>query len=164
MAQSPGSTDWPAVVHQLDRGDLARVGKPLLPQRNDAVLHGDEVAVTEIPGGAVAARPAVVVRVKLDEALPAIANHVDGQEAHLALQLALDVCDEGSAGFHRRGIDDDGARAGRAGRDWLLSAQLINFSPQCRDLVRLRTGTGSEEAAETEEQNGERRGDDRGNS
>ena len=46
----------------------------------------------------------------------------------------------------------------------LRSAQLIDFSPQRRDLVRLRTGTRSEEAAETEKQNGEGRGDDRGNS
>jgi hypothetical protein len=130
------------------------------------VLHGDEVAVTEVAGRAVAARAAVVVRVELDEALTAVANHVDGQQAHLALQLTFDVFDDGRAGFDRSGIDraGNGGRAGRAGRSCRLRpAKLINLSPQCCDLACVGTGSSPEEAAETEEKNGERRGDDRGN-
>ena len=68
---------------------------PFLAERDDAVLDGDEVALAEIPGRAVAARPVIVVRVELDEAGAAIAQQVERQQPHLVLQLALDIGDYG---------------------------------------------------------------------
>ena len=70
IAQSPGcdfdvrvarvddacAGDRPALVADLDRRDRARLAAVACPaERDDAVLDGDEVAVAEIAGGAVAA-------------------------------------------------------------------------------------------------------------
>ena len=114
IAQSPGSTSTCAspvstiraararpLYIDLDRGDPARLRH--IAERHHAVLHGDEVAVAEIAGGAVVARAGRVVGIHLDEALAALAQHADRQQAHLGLQLALDVGDDRGAalGVHR---------------------------------------------------------------
>src|SRR6185503_15997325 len=79
----------------LDVLDTARPAALVrLVERHDAVLDGDEVAVAEISGGAVAGLPGAVDRVQLDEALAPIAQQAHRKEAHLALNLTLDLIDE----------------------------------------------------------------------
>ena len=142
------------MIESIRRGS----GGVFLPQRDDAVLDGDEVAVAEISGGAVAARPVVVVRVQLDEALPALAQQRERQQAHLDLQLALDVGDERRPAFvvHRRRRRWR-PRAGRAGGPVsFLFAEQSDFGAQ-RGIPDLAVGTlpGGEIVAEPGEKDGE---------
>src|SRR4029453_4710316 len=124
-----------------------RLDRAVLAERDDAVLDGDEVAVAEIPCCAVAARSLVVVRVELDEALTTIANEVDGQEAHLASQLAFHVLHDCRAIRFSRVADRERIDAGGAGRCWRLGFQPFDFSAESGDFFRLRTRTRREEAA-----------------
>jgi len=139
--------DGAAFVHQLDRRDLARLDRSVLAERDDAVLDGDEVTIAEVARRSVAARSFVVVRVELDEALATIANEVDGQQPHLAPQLAFHVLHDCRAIGFGRVADRQRIDAGRAGRCRGLGFQPFDFSAEGGDFFRLRTGARREEAA-----------------
>ena len=82
-------------VHpDLDRRDLVALAPILIVERDDRVLDGDEVAVAEIPGGAVARFARRVVGVQLDEAFLPIAQQADRHQSHFALELPLDLFDQ----------------------------------------------------------------------
>ena len=115
IAQSPGSTSaraspestsralmsWPLYI-SFTEVMLPRFRLPFLAERDDAMLDGDEVALAEIPGRAIAARPVVVVGVELGEARAAFAKEVEGQQPHLVLQLPLHVGDDAKRVTYRR--------------------------------------------------------------
>jgi len=148
-------TDGLALVHQLDGGDLFGVGGAFLPEGDDAVLDGDEVAVAEVTGGAVAARTPIVVGVQLDETLAALADERQRQQTHLGLELALHVLREGRTpvvvGPHRVGRNGNAARPGGGRR--LDLAELSYFSAQNGDLLLgIDSRASGEKTAEAEEQ------------
>ena len=95
-----------ALVAHLDRHDPPRLAAvDRLVEGDDAVLDGDEVAVPEVPGRAVAGLAEVVVGVQLDEAVPPLAQQAHRHQAHLALELALDLLDHRA--LRRTGRGDD---------------------------------------------------------
>ena len=81
-----------ALVHDLDRDDPARrLPFIVAPQRDDAVLDGDEVAVAEIAGRAIVGLAHVVGRVELDEARAAVAEQLQRGQTHFFLKFLLDL-------------------------------------------------------------------------
>jgi hypothetical protein len=74
-------------------------------ERNHTMLHRDEVPLAEISSRAVAGLAEVVLGVQLDEALAPFAEQPHGHEAHLALELTLDL-------VHERALLRSGRRHG----------------------------------------------------
>src|SRR4029450_12741385 len=123
----------PSVERELDRRDPARAG--IVAERDDGVLHRDEVPVAEIAGGAVVARAGDVVRVELDETLTALAEQADGHQPHFAAQLLLDVGDErGAAAIVHAGDGRLGRSAGGAGLG-ALALERPDLRPERREVV-----------------------------
>ena len=93
-----------AAVDDLDRHDLAPARSIVVfGEHDDGVLHGDEVPVAQVSGGPVVGLAEVVVGVELDEARTPIAQQLNGEESHLALQLLFDFGDDLGAGRVARG-------------------------------------------------------------
>ena len=84
-----------AAIHDLHRRDLPRaLAVVFVLERHHGVLHGDEVSVTQVAGGAIVGLPEVVGRIELHEARAAIAQQVNREQPHLVLQLRLDLRDD----------------------------------------------------------------------
>jgi hypothetical protein len=149
-------------VRELDRHDAPRVRDRFLPERDDAVLDGNEVAVAQVPGRAVAARSLVVVGVELDEAFAALAQQRERQQPHLGLELLLHVGDDRRAILVHRHHPVGGAPGGAGGLVQIVPAQELDFRAELGQAVRaVGVLAGTEVVAQAEEDDGE---DDRQNS
>ena len=119
------------------------------------MLHGDEVALPQVAGRPVVARSGGIVRIHLDEALPALAQQADRHQPHLGLQLLLDVGDEGGPVVIVEG--DRSLIGGPSARAQDLRVvpltERADFGPQRGNLVILagRRLARRQEAAETKE-------------
>ena len=81
------------LVAERDRRHVALDPVALVVEHDHAVLDGDEIPVPQVPGGPVAFLAEAVDRVQLDEAGAPLAQQPHRHEAHLALELSLDLCD-----------------------------------------------------------------------
>ena len=143
-AQSPGSTStlaspesttaagtaFPLIISFTD--SIRRPSSMLACSATTRVLHGDEVPAAKVARRAVVAPAPVVVRVQLDEAAAAVAEQPHGHQAHLALQLALDLFHHGRARDAAPRLGRDGGHAAGARR---LRAPLV--ADRARHLVHL---------------------------
>src|SRR6188768_509276 len=146
-----------ALVHELHGRDLAALGS--VAERDDAVLHRNEVTVPEVPGRAVVAGARGVVGIHLDETLPPLAQEADRQEAHLGLQLVLDIGHERGAAVIVHGRRDRLDAAAGAGNAGPLPPERADFGTELGYLVVVVGGgvARCEQTAEAEEEDGGKR-------
>ena len=120
------------------------------------MLDGDEVALAEVAGGAVAAGAAVVVRVELDEAVAAIAEQVSGSRPISSVSsrftsATIDARIASSRGRRERVGDSPG----RTGDFVALALEVGNLCPQRDELIVAVGGlTRTEIITQCEEEEG----------
>ena len=128
------------------------------------MLDGDEVAVAEIAGRAVVARPAVVVGIQLDEAVAPLAQQRERQQAHLLRQLAFDVRDDRRPAriVHHHRLRSLRRAAGGARRTLSIAlAKQLDLRAQRGDaLVTARALAGGQVISEAKKDHREGAGND----